>query len=95
MAFENPPIDPTVPRDPMVIKRRRPDSVTWAGVFMYVAAGLGVISSGALLAAAGGVVDGFRGQADDLGASRSDIESAAMVIRRPCSAAGWARWCWP
>jgi hypothetical protein len=88
MAFENPPIDPTVPRDPMVIKRRRPDSVTWAGVFMYVAAGLGVISSGALLAAAGGVVDGFRGQADDLGASRSDIESAAMVIRSALFSSG-------
>jgi hypothetical protein len=80
-VFEPPPIDPTTPREPVVIKRRRPDSVTWAGVFMAVAAVLGLISSGALLAAAGLVVDGFRGQAAGLGASRSDIESAATVIR--------------
>lgn len=65
----------------MVVKRRRPDSVTWAGAFMYVAAGLGLISAAALLIAAGEVVDGFRAQAAEFGASPNDVESAATVIR--------------
>jgi hypothetical protein len=80
-VFEPPPIDPTTPREPVVIKRRRPDSVAWAGAFMVGAAVLGLISSVALLAAAGLVLDGFRDQAAALGASRADTESAATVIR--------------
>jgi hypothetical protein len=72
----------------MVVKRRRPDSVTLAGVFLYVAGALGLISSVALLIASGGVVDGFRGQAVELGASRNDVESAATVIRSALLSSG-------
>jgi hypothetical protein len=72
----------------MVIKRRRPDSVTWAGASMVAVAGLGLISSAALLAAAGTVIDGFRDQAAGLDASLSDIDSAATVIRSALLSSG-------
>jgi hypothetical protein len=72
----------------LVVKRRRPDSVTWAGVFMVVAAALGLISATALIAAAGTVVNGFRGQATALGAGRGDIDSAATVIRSALLSSG-------
>jgi hypothetical protein len=87
-VFENPPLDPLTPRDPIVMARPRPDSVTLAGVIMYIAAGLGLVSSVALLTAAGRVVDGFRGQAVQLGAARGDVEAAATVIRSALLSSG-------
>jgi hypothetical protein len=76
-----PPQDPTTPRDELVIPRRRPQSVTLAGVLMYSTGALGVLSAAALLIAAAGVADGFRGEALRLGVSEADASDVANVLR--------------
>jgi hypothetical protein len=51
MAF-GVPRDPTTPPDPLVIPRRRPQSVTLAGVLLYGSGAVGLLSAVALLVAA-------------------------------------------
>lgn len=81
MTFDPIPLDPTAPRDPMVIARRRPESVTFAGAAMYGAAALGLVSSIAQIAAVGGVVSAFRTHAAGWGVDETDAQAAATVIR--------------
>jgi hypothetical protein len=75
------PQDPTSPRDELVIPRRRPQSVTLAGVLMYGTGALGLLSAAALLVAAEGVVDGFRGEALRLGVPAADASDVANALR--------------
>jgi len=81
MTFDRVPLDPTTPRDPVVIARRRPDSVTFAGAAMYGAAVLGLLSSIAQIAAVAAVVAAFRSRAPGWGVDDADARAAATVIR--------------
>jgi hypothetical protein len=80
MAFWLPP-DPVSPGDEMVIPRRRPQSVTLAGVLMYGSGALGLLSAAAMLLAAESVADGFRGEALRLGVTSSDASDVAYALQ--------------
>ncbi len=75
------PPDPISPRDELVIPRRRPQSVTLAGVLLYGSGALGLLSAMAMLVAAESVVDGFRGEALRLGAAAADASDVANALR--------------
>ena len=79
MAFWLPP-DPTS-RDELVIPRRRPQSVTLAGVLLYGTGALGLLSAAAMLVAAESVTDGFRGEALRLGVTGGDAVQVANALR--------------
>jgi len=87
MAF-GVPLDPTTPRDPLVIPRRRPESVALAGVLLYVSGTLGLLSAIALLFAAGGVVDGFRHDALNLGVAGTDADKVAAGMHSALLSSG-------
>jgi hypothetical protein len=75
------PLDPTAPPDKLVIPRRRPESVTLAGVLMYVSGALGLLSAAALLIAAERVVQGFRREALRLDVSANEASEIANAVR--------------
>jgi hypothetical protein len=75
------PLDPTGPRDELVIPRRRPESVTLAGVLMYGSGALGLLSALAVLIAAESVVHGFRREALRLGVGANEASEIANAIR--------------
>jgi len=79
MAHWLPP-DPTS-RDELVIPRQRPQSVTLAGVLLYVSGALGLLSAMAMLVAAESVVDGVYGEALRLGVTAADASDVANALR--------------
>jgi hypothetical protein len=80
--------DPTQPDDPLIIPRRRPATVTLAGVLLYASGAVGLLAALALLAAAGGVVDDFRERAVHFGVSPVDAADVARAIRTALLASG-------
>jgi hypothetical protein len=87
MAF-GVPLDPTSPREPVVIARRRPQSVALAGVLLYVSGALGLVSAIALLLAAGGIVDDFRRAAVAVGVDGTDAAKVATGMRSALLSSG-------
>jgi hypothetical protein len=88
MAF-GVPRDPTTPPDPVVIPRRRPQSVTLAGVLLYGSGALGLLSAVALLVAAGSVVDRFEADALRLGVTAADAADIAGAVRAVLLSSGF------
>ena len=82
------PIDPTQPRDPVLVPRRRPAPVTLAALFMVVGAALGLISAIMLIAASGSIAAGFRSSARGIDAKPEDIDTITAAIRTVFVAAG-------
>lgn len=75
------PLDPAAPRDPLVIARERPQSVTVAAVLMLGGAAVGTLSAIALFVSSALVVREFRAGAARLGIPLTDINAVAPVIR--------------
>jgi len=75
------PLDPTAPPDKLVIPRRRPASVTLAGVLMYGSGALGLLSAAALLIAAESVVQAFQREASRLGVGANEASEIANAMR--------------
>jgi hypothetical protein len=74
------------PPDPInepavIIPRRRPDTVTVAGVLLFVSGGVGVLSALALLGSAGRVVADFRNRAMGLGVGTGAAAQVADALR--------------
>lgn len=75
------PLDPTTPRDPVVVPRERPPAVGLAGFLLFVAGGLGMLAAVALFVAAGGVVDAFRSQSLRVGVGAAEADAVATALR--------------
>lgn len=75
------PIDPTQPREPVVVPYRRPAPVTIAALLMLLGAVLGAVSAIMLFVAAGTVVSQFEDNARDIEVSSQTIDDAAALIR--------------
>ncbi len=83
------PSRPTDPSEPLVIRRRRPQSVTVAGVLLYGSTVVGVVSAAALLVGAGRVVDGFSSEALRLRVAVDDVSGVAVAMRTVLLASGF------
>jgi hypothetical protein len=75
------PPRPTDPAEPLVIRRRRPQSVTLAGALLFAAGAVGLMSSVALLVGAGSVVDDFSTDALRLGVEAEDVSGVSVAMR--------------
>jgi hypothetical protein len=82
------PSRPTDPSEPLVIRRRRPQSVTLAGVLLYGSGAIGLVSALALLVGAARVVDDFSGDARRLGVAAVDVARVTMGMRTVLLATG-------
>jgi hypothetical protein len=78
-------VDPTRPRNPVLVQPTRPGPVVLATVLLYAAAGLGLLCAAALFAAAGWVPAGIRDRAGSTGASAADIEAIVSSARTALS----------
>ena len=74
------PPDPTKPKDPVLIARPRPDSVTLAGVLMVAGAILGLLNAVLVLAASGAAARDFRARAGLTAATPQQIDQIASSL---------------
>jgi hypothetical protein len=68
------PPDPTKPADPLLVSRRRPDTVTLAVVLMIAGAVLGLLNAVLVIAATGTAASDFRARAGLTAATPQQIE---------------------
>src|SRR5690606_20503061 len=78
----------TQPREPVSVPRRRPVTVTIAGVLMIFGALLGIASAVMLFVAAGTVVSRFRSNAAGIEVSAQTLSDVADFIRGAYVASG-------
>jgi hypothetical protein len=81
------PPDP-IEDEPVIIARRRPETVTLAGVLLFGSGAVGLIAALALLVGAGSVVDSFRSRAIGLGVSTGEATEVADALRTALMSSG-------
>src|SRR5258706_4388941 len=74
------PVDPTKPPDPVLVSRRRPDTVTLAGVLMMAGAILGFLHAVLVMAASGAAASDFRARAALTTATPQQIDDIAVGL---------------
>jgi hypothetical protein len=74
------PVDPTKPPDPVLVSRRRPDTVTLAGVLMMAGAILGFLHAVLVMAASGAAASDFRARAALTTATPQQIDDIAVAL---------------
>ena len=79
-------VDPTAPKNPVLVAPTRPGPVRLASVVLAAAGGLGGLSSLALFAASAWVPAGLRERAGSLGASHADVEAMVSAARAALTA---------
>jgi hypothetical protein len=80
VALDQPP-DPVAAGDPVVIPRRRPGTVTLAGVMLFASAVVGALAGLAVLATSDGVVADFHAQAMAAGVPADQAADVAATLR--------------
>jgi hypothetical protein len=74
------PPDPTKPADPLLVSRRRPDTVTLAVVLMIGGAVLGVLNAVLVIAATGAAASDFQARAGLTAATPQQIEQITTAL---------------
>jgi hypothetical protein len=82
------PSDPTQPKDPVLVARRRPDTVRLAVVFMMAGAILGLLNGLLVIAATGASARDFRERAALTAATPAQIDTIATGLATWSMAAG-------
>jgi len=82
------PGHPTQPKDPLLVARPRPDSITLACTFMVAGAFLGILDAVLVIAAMGAAARDFRSRAGLTGATPQQIDAVATGLATWSMAAG-------
>jgi hypothetical protein len=84
------PPDPTKPKDPLIIARPRPGTVTLAGTLMLAGAALGLLNAVLVIAATGAATSEFRARAGLTAATADQIDDIATGLATWSTTAGLA-----
>lgn len=82
------PGDPTQPKDPLLIPRPRPGTVTLAGTLMLAGAAVGLLNALVVIAATGSSTEEFRARAGLTAATQEQIDEIAEGLATWSTTAG-------
>ncbi len=82
------PGDPTQPKDPLLIPRPRPGTVTLAGTLMLAGAAVGLLNAVVVITSTGASTNEFRARAELTAATAEQIDQIASGLARWSTTAG-------